>query len=249
MAPVSPDGLHWWKANGSGPSLVCFPPAGGNATSFVPWLRALPEHVNLAAVNPPGRFPRASLEPWQTVDECTREISAAFHDEPLDHLVVVGASLGGLLAFETARVLTVMNRPPTLLCVIAAYPPCFYGTPSGVRSRKDVLEIALLTRAVPVALTRHPDFDRLILGPLAADMQMTDEYVARSQDTVGIPLLAVAGDADDVAPGTVVTEWANVAAGEFSFHVLAGDHSVHKSQAPAIIDLITRHASVVQGAR
>lgn len=247
MAAVSPDGLHWWKASGSGPSLVCFPPAGGNATSFVPWLRVLPEHANLAAVNPPGRFPRASREPWPSVEACTQEISAALRNKPPGPLVIVGASLGGLLAFEAARALCAMNRPPALLCVIAAYPPGFYGTPSGARSREDLLEIALLTRGVSADLTGHPDFDRLILGPLAADMRMTDQYAARGQDTVDIPLLGVAGDADDIAPDAVVAQWAGVAAGEFCLHVLAGDHSVHKGQASTIIDLLTLHASVVQG--
>ena len=43
--------------------LICFPYAGGGASTFSLWPRALPSHVELCAVQLPGREERLSETP------------------------------------------------------------------------------------------------------------------------------------------------------------------------------------------
>ncbi|MFK5951758.1 MAG: alpha/beta fold hydrolase [Desulfobacterium sp.] len=83
--------------------LFCFPYAGGNANVFSSWAKYLPDHVDLFALESPGRGPRFSEKPiacLKTKVQILRQEIKAFCDLPY---IFVGHSLGALLSFELAR--------------------------------------------------------------------------------------------------------------------------------------------------
>jgi len=85
--------------------LFCFPYAGGNANVFFSWAKYLPDHVDLFALESPGRGPRFSEKPigcLKTMVQILRQEIRSFCDLPY---IFVGHSLGALLAFELGRAL------------------------------------------------------------------------------------------------------------------------------------------------
>lgn len=101
--------------------LVCMPHAGGNASFFRDWSRALPVDIDLLAAQYPGREERF-CEPFaQSLESLAEEIAAALvllSDAPL---VLFGHSLGAALAYEVALRLQGFDRPPARL-VVSAHP-------------------------------------------------------------------------------------------------------------------------------
>jgi surfactin synthase thioesterase subunit len=79
--------------------LFCLPYAGGGASVFAAWPRALGENIEVNAVALPGRERRMAEEP--AVDlRAVAEAIAARADRPY---ALFGHSMGAILAFEGAR--------------------------------------------------------------------------------------------------------------------------------------------------
>src|SRR5439155_1489615 len=83
--------------------LFCFAYAGGTASMFRGWQERLPSHVEVCAVQLPGRESRIHEPPMtrmnQLVDSLVPVI-APLLDRPF---ALFGYSLGAAIAFETAR--------------------------------------------------------------------------------------------------------------------------------------------------
>ena len=47
--------------------LFCFPYAGGNAATYIPWVKYLPKLVELVIIQPPGRANRISEPPFMVM--------------------------------------------------------------------------------------------------------------------------------------------------------------------------------------
>jgi phthiocerol/phenolphthiocerol synthesis type-I polyketide synthase C len=91
------------KSGGPTPSLrlVCFPAAGVEPIEFRPWVRALPDAVELCAVAYPGIGARTG-DPIGTLAATVGEVVAALSARPPAPLAFFGHSIGAVVAHETA---------------------------------------------------------------------------------------------------------------------------------------------------
>ena len=83
--------------------LMCFPYAGAGASVFADWTRYFPAWMELLALTLPGREARFADEPVESVAAASEDVGRRLTpllDRPFTFL---GHSLGGLVAFETAR--------------------------------------------------------------------------------------------------------------------------------------------------
>jgi surfactin synthase thioesterase subunit len=100
--------------------VLCFPHAGGGASAFRGWTRDQPPGVDIRAVQLPGREDRIR-EPFPEDILALCEALLPSLDVPY---VLVGNSLGALVAFELAR--QFQQRyflPPIRLVAVGARPP------------------------------------------------------------------------------------------------------------------------------
>lgn len=96
------------------PRMFCFPFAGGGASIYRNWGRALGSAVDLYAVQLPGREERIREPRYYSVKSlCDAMFEAGedggWFDAPC---IIYGHSMGAKIAFETARRLEEQGRPP-----------------------------------------------------------------------------------------------------------------------------------------
>lgn len=107
------------------PRMFCFPFAGGGASIYRNWGRALGSAVDLYAVQLPGREERIREPRYYSVKSlCDAMFEAGedggWFDAPC---IIYGHSMGAKIAFETARRLEEQGRAPLLLIVSGSRAP------------------------------------------------------------------------------------------------------------------------------
>src|SRR6186713_3640169 len=85
--------------------VLCVPYAGGSAQVYHTLARSVPEEIEVGAVQLPGRWNRR-LEPLLTkVSDTSRSLASELMRLSPKPYALFGYSVGGLIAFETARIL------------------------------------------------------------------------------------------------------------------------------------------------
>ena len=83
-------------------SLVCCPHAGGSAAFYTAWARLLPPHVELLAVQYPGRQDRLAEPAATSMDELAEAVAAVLRaDRPDRDRVLFGHSMGASVCPKT----------------------------------------------------------------------------------------------------------------------------------------------------
>ena len=92
--------------------LFCLPYAGGGASLFRDWGQALPDSVEVCAIQLPGREDRIAETPFRQVEDLLPvllEKLRPYLDRPI---AFFGHSMGAFLSYELARALTEEHRGP-----------------------------------------------------------------------------------------------------------------------------------------
>ena len=118
----APDDVVWvLPGDANGPhrtSLLVLPHSGGNAHGYAPWRKLLPNYVRLLVGQYPDRGARFSEPLPESMADLVEPVLACLPPET-DDLVVLGHSMGSLVAYEAALALTGAGRPPRALVVSA----------------------------------------------------------------------------------------------------------------------------------
>lgn len=102
-----------WDLPGEGEqrvSLLVLPHAGGNAHAYAEWRAYLPADVRLLIGQYPGRGARFAEDLPRDVADLAGPVVAALPAGATDELVVLGHSMGSLVAFEVVRALQAAGR-------------------------------------------------------------------------------------------------------------------------------------------
>lgn len=223
---TSPD--RWLRSFGraahGSPRLVCFPHAGGAASSFVPLARTLTPGVEVLAAQYPGRQDR-SREPCVTdLGELADALTAAVRQRPGGWTVLFGHSMGAILAFEVARRLAGGPGMAPAAVVVSGRqaPSCRHG---GEPWDDDDLERELRRLGGTDASVLADDQMReMALQVLRADAQAVASYRPDPDATIGCPLTAFTGDADPTTSVADARAWQRHTTGGFELRVFPGDH-------------------------
>lgn len=214
MSPWS--GSRWVRAWTPRPQaamrILCFPWAGGSAGAFRLWARGLPADVELCAVEYPGRSTRdrePALGDVHQLAEGVREDGARLLDRPL---VVLGYSLGALVAFEWLRALPPGQRErPSHLFACARRAPHLPGRhPASHQLPHDELVRVLRERfdAIPDALLEEPELLARLMVPLRADLAAVETYRYAPGPPLRCPVTAFGGRRDPDVSRAELEGWA-----------------------------------------
>ena len=220
--------------------LVCFPHAGGSASSFALLSRALEPDIEVAAVQYPGRQDRAD-EPLIAdigllADEAHTALARALRDWDDKPLALFGHSMGAIVAYEVARR---FSRPPGLLFISARRPPA-KGWDEHVHLRDDAGLVAELRRAsgADQDWLEHEKLLAAFLPAIRSDYQAIELYAWPPGPPLGCSITALVGDRDPYTGEQEASAWADYCTGAFDLNTLPGGHFYLDANASATAEII-----------
>ncbi len=227
--------------------IICFPYAGGNASTYLHWEKWLPENVELIAVQPPGRAARM-FEPCYTdmgslVNELLTIVSDLF-DRPY---ILFGHSLGSRIAFELM-----------IQCKIAGFRLPQHLIASGSRgphipSKKEPIHhlayddfVARLTElnGTPTEILENKELMELYLPLLRADFKLAETYSCTSNHRFDCSISVLGGDNDTDVTNDDLQSWGDFFSNPANVHLIAGGHffiETNKSQIEKKVTMIIQN--------
>lgn len=164
--------------------LICFPFAGGSAASFASWGAQLPVHVELRALQLPGRSRRMNEPPCSSI--------AAFRDELLQAVeplmdrpcVFFGHSNGALIAYDLIHRLSTDAHSHLKHFIVSAKPAPHIRSSVLRQHMGDAALLAELQRfgGTPPELLQHEELMALMLPMLRADFALSENYGQHTGD-------------------------------------------------------------------
>ncbi|MDX3855891.1 thioesterase II family protein [Streptomyces sp. AK02-01A] len=239
-----------WRLNGGSThrtSLLVLPHAGGNAHAYAEWRALLPDSVQLLIGQYPGRGARFSDPLPRNIGDLVGPIVSCL-PSGIDDLVVLGHSMGSLVAFEVARALTRAGRAPRALVASACRAP-FVANPSMVHPERltdDELVAAIKARGgTDDGILDEPELREIIIPSLRADFALDDIYrYTGAAAPLTCPVTAIGGTDDPVVPIEALARWSEITDGPASMEILPGGHFYFQQQLDAFFSIVN---SVVDG--
>ncbi|MGW7418133.1 thioesterase II family protein [Streptomyces sp. NPDC054863] len=211
-AAVSPEET-WLRRFGppaDGPvRLVCFPHAGGGASSFHSLARALEPGAEVQAVQYPGRQDRRHEPPLtrlgELADRIAEVLEASVAREGTPY-ALLGHSLGALVAYETARRLDRSGSTPYRLFVSARCAPTVSAGPTDHLADDDSLLAEVRALGGADALD-DPEVRAMALPALRADYRALRSYTWQDGPALRCPITAMTGTQDPLCTPGQATDW------------------------------------------
>lgn len=218
-------------------SLVCLPHAGGTADFYRDWAPRLPPHIELFAVQYPGRRERISEPPITDMGRLADAIGAVLTrlDRPY---ALFGHSMGAAIAYEA-----VLRTPsdPVRLFVSGREAPR-RSRPGQVHRRGDEGLLAELKRlgGTPAELLDDSELRALVLPSVRADYRLIETYRPTVAEPLSCPVTAFVGESDPDAPIAEVAEWAETTDAGFELRLFLGDHFYLKAPGTDVVAEVVR---------
>jgi len=219
--------------------VYCFPFAGGSPGVYLGWEQRLPD-VEVWGVLPPGRGKRFAETPFtrvpDLVDALLREVTFT------PPYLLFGHSLGGLLAFETARALEAAGRPGPRAVIVSAHRPPHrpHEDPpiSGLAEDDFRQEVSRRYPPLPPELAEDPELTALSYRMLRSDLELVESYRYQPAKPLTCPLVVVSGLADYWSEQDLAG-WRRQTSGRFQVMMVPGDHHYLLEQPDEVLKIIT----------
>ncbi|GGM33949.1 oleoyl-ACP hydrolase [Longimycelium tulufanense] len=225
----------------NGLRLLCFPHAGGSASSFLWLCKKLSPALDAVAVQYPGRQDRYREPHFGTIQQLAGQIVdnlGAVADRPL---ALFGHSMGAVTAFEVARRLEHTNGTSPVVLFVSGRRAPSVRREDRVHQRDDrglIAEIKALG-GTDSRLLADEEILSMVLPTVRADYRAIETYRYAPGPAVSCPIVALTGDEDPRASIDDVTLWAEHTTGEFDLHVLRGGHFFLNEQPQQVTRVVT----------
>ncbi len=234
--------------------LFCFHHAGVGAAGYRPWALALPERIEVCAVELPGRGNRLREAPLKSVDEIVARLLPRLEPELDRPFVFFGHSMGAVLAYETALALRARGRAlPEHLFVSGRRPPHLPDPLSPLAGLPDDAFVAAINRrygGIPSALLQHADVMALLLPALRADIHALEAHrPAQARAPLPCPITALGGEADAATPAEHLDAWRPLTAAAFTTRRYPGDHFYLDARRADVLAEVSAAAQAAELAR
>jgi surfactin synthase thioesterase subunit len=221
--------------------LVCFPHAGGSASSYFPLSRSLTPAVEVLAVQYPGRQERRGepgIGDLGTIADRAADAIQPWTGRPY---ALFGHSMGAVVAFEVARRLEARpgRRPQHLFVSGRRAPSLQRSRDVHLRDDAGVVDELRFLGGTDHRFLADEELLATILPATRSDYQAIETYACAAGAQVSCPVTGMVGDADPEAGLAETRAWARHCAGGFDLHVFPGGHFYIDASRTAVVEAIT----------
>ena len=225
--------------------LFCFHHSGGGASVYFPWTELLLPHIELIAIQLPGRENRF-MEPLtndlQAIICRLTEEFRSYADKPF---LVFGHSLGALLSFEFIQsIYNPYSIFPIHMIVSAARAPHlpFRRKYLSKLGDEDLKEELMIYNGIDERILHNNELLDLFLPIIKNDFSISENYYSKNSKLFPFDILALSGAQDPTVTQEEITSWSKYTNGKFEKLSFAGGHFYIKDHQKNIIDLINKIA-------
>lgn len=209
-------------------TLLLFPYAGGSASVFTKWVNYLPKSINISAVQYPGRWERFN-EPFMTeFKPLVDSLSLAIIQEIKGPFILLGYSLGALVAFEISRRFeTTKKNIPLLLIAVSRNSPNYKSPLAHIHKLKDtdfISEVQTRYGGIPKQVLQDPEMMQIFLPILRNDLRLFELYVYQETGLLGIPTTVCFGKEDTLISKDKIQLWDSVCKNPVDYRIFNGSH-------------------------
>ncbi|MET7467464.1 thioesterase II family protein [Micromonospora sp. NPDC005686] len=206
--------------------LFCFPHAGGTASYFYSWSKALAGSVEVHSVQYPGRQDRRGEPRVRSIPELADRIHAAIQPRLTEPFAFFGHSMGAILAFEVAcRIARDGQAEPAHLFVSGRRGPSRVRHEEWHRATTAAFtaELRSLGGTDPRVFA-EPDLLDLVLPTIRDDYRAIETYRFQPTPPLACGITALVGDSDPKAGIDDTSAWSQHTLGRFDLRVFPGGH-------------------------
>lgn len=203
-----------WFISGSAPAarlrLYCFPYAGGNAAVYQHWQATLAPHIEVCAIQLPGRAGRFRDPPYYFLAHLIKVLAAEISRNPSLPFAFFGHSVGALVAFELARHLQRAGLPNARWLFASGRSAPRQTRPSeGLHRLSDaaLLDVLKDYDGTPPEVLAHRELMQLVLPTLRADFSLSETYTYQAAPPLDIPISVFAGRQDEHGTDERAYDW------------------------------------------
>jgi medium-chain acyl-[acyl-carrier-protein] hydrolase len=207
--------------------LICFPYAGGSSSTYFPWIKWLPDNVELIIIQAPGRGARideSAYSDMQTLIKNLIEFIPHILNKPY---VFFGHSLGSRIAFELMNQLSILNYAiPHHFIASGSKGPHHISTKEptyNLPHDKFIDELKLLN-GTPQAVLENKELMELFLPLLKADFEIADKYYYQGNTRFNCPISVLGGEEDVEISLSDLCSWGIFFKNDADIHILPGNH-------------------------
>lgn len=220
--------------------LYCVPPAGAGASMFAQWPGHLPDHVEVRAVQLPGRESAARVPPIRDMTTLVDALDSMLAAEPPGPFFLFGHSMGARIAFALARRLRRRGAPGPRALILSAsgVPPEAGEYPFYLDPRlpdDELLRRLVELGGMPPGLVDDEQLLRRLLFSLRADLEVVQHARFPPEPPLSCPILALAADDDRLVAPDEVAAWRAHTSAAFTMRTFPGDHFYLLNELPALI--------------
>ncbi|MEU3188699.1 alpha/beta fold hydrolase [Streptomyces sp. NPDC006923] len=226
------------------PRLICFPHAGGAASAYAGLARLLSPHLDVVAVQYPGRQDRRRETPAPGITALAGTVAELLREDAAGPYAFFGHSMGALVAYETARALQRWDAPGPVRLLLSGR-----GAPGATLNPHDQLDsddavLAAVRRlgGTDATVLDDPELVAMALPALRADYGALASYRWAPDPVLNTPVSVFVGADDPVVPVPAADAWRDRTTLESETLVFAGDHFYLGAQldkvAGAIVDRV-----------
>ncbi|MGE5696233.1 MAG: thioesterase II family protein [Candidatus Sericytochromatia bacterium] len=226
--------------------LLCFHHAGGGSASFHPLRRALAAvgvEVTLTTVTLPGRESRCDEPRYVDADACVRGLADELDDLLSRPHVLLGHSMGALLAYSLAQHgISRGRRAPAAVIVAACSAPHLRG-PMHHLHLGDDHELAMgLARygGLPDEILSRPEWLELLMPIVRDDLRICQSYRPPDESPLQCPLHIFGGRNDPLASPDTLAAWASHSAQPQPVQLFDGSHFLFREPDPELVVAVAR---------